>query len=151
VITHEISPGLIYKDENLKVIAFPARHGTVKDAFGFRFETPTKTIVMSGDTAPAQSVEENCRDCDVLIHEAYSQHTFDRVSSQWQEYRRSYHTSSRELAAMARRVRPKLLVLYHRSNPGGGLALANPEDVLLDEIRRDYEGPVVIGRDLDMF
>ena len=34
---------------------------------------------------------------------------------------------------------------------GGGVTLANPEHVLLDEIRRSYGGPVVIGRDLDIF
>ncbi len=151
VITHEIGPGPIYKDQHLKVIAFPVCHGTVKNAFGFRFETSTKTIVISGDTSPAQTVEDNCRGCDVLVHEAYSEHTFEQVSPKWQAYRRRYHTSSRELAEMASRVRPKLLVLYHRSNPGGGLALANPEGVLLDEIRRCYDGPVAIGHDLDIF
>lgn len=37
-------------------------------------------------------------------------------------------------------------MLYHRANPGGGIALPNPENVPLDEIRRSYEGPVVTGR-----
>jgi hypothetical protein len=43
-----------------------------------------------------------------------------------------------------------LLVLYHRADPGGGVAAANPEDALLNEIRDLYKGEVVTGHDLDV-
>src|ERR1700726_4382642 len=89
---------------------------------------------------PSPTLLEHCSGCDVLIHEAYSQHTYDRVSRRWQTYRRKYHTSSKELAALVNRVKPRLLVLYHRSNAGGGCVVANPEGALLDEIRRLYKG-----------
>jgi ribonuclease BN (tRNA processing enzyme) len=148
---HEIEPGLIYTDANVRVTAFPVNHGELNDAFGFRFETADKTIAISGDTAPTPTLIENCHNCDVLIHEAYSRHTYRRVSRKWQAYRRKYHTSSKELAELANRVAPRLLVLYHRANPGGGTAVANPEDVLLDEIRDLYKGEVVTGHDLDVF
>jgi ribonuclease BN (tRNA processing enzyme) len=139
-IAHEIEPGLIYKDQNVEVTAFRVRHGELENAFGYRFATPDKTIVISGDTAPTKAVEENCKDCDILIHEAYSRYTYDQVSPEWQE-----------VADLANRVKPGLLVLYHRANPGGGIALPNPENVLLDEIRQSYKGPVVTGHDLDIF
>src|SRR2546430_5920037 len=74
----------------------------------------------------------------------------DRVSRKWQAYRRKYHTSSKELAELAKRVKTGLLVLYHRANPGGSIAVPNPEDVLLDEIRQLYKGTVVTGHDLDV-
>jgi len=151
VNVHEIAPGLIYADANIRVTAFPVNHGELSDAFGFRFETPDKTIVISGDTAPTPALVQNCSHCDVLIHEAYSQETYRNVSRKWQAYRRKYHTSSRELAELAEKVRPRLLVVYHRSNPGGGAAVANPEDVLLCEIQELYKGDVVTGHDLDVF
>jgi ribonuclease BN (tRNA processing enzyme) len=151
VNAHEIDAGPIYADANIRVTAFPVNHGEMDDAFGFRFETADKTIVISGDTAPTPTIVENCTDCDVLIHEAYSQQTYDRVSRKWQAYRRKYHTSSKELAELANRVKPGLLVLYHRANPGGGSAVPNPEDVLLDEIRQLYKGTVVTSHDLDVF
>jgi ribonuclease BN (tRNA processing enzyme) len=151
VNVREIKPGLVYRDENVAVTAFPVRHGELEPAFGFRFVTPDKVIVISGDTAPAKALEENCKDCDILIHEAYSQHTYDRVAPRWQKYRREYHTSSRQLGELAARVNPRLLVLYHRSNPGGRLALANPEGALLDEISRIYKGRVVTAHDLDVY
>ena len=146
----EIKPGLIYQDMNVSVTAFPVRHGDMTDAFGFKFRTPDKSIVISGDTAPTEAIVEHSGGCDVLIHEAYSQHTYDRVSGKWKAYRRKYHTSSIELARIATCAKPKLLLLYHRASPGGA-ALPNPEHVLLDELRRAYKGNVVVAHDLDVF
>ena len=148
---HEIVAGVFYKDRNIKVTAFRVRHAGLENAFGFRVETPDKTIVLSGDTAPTQSVVDNCHGCDVLIHEAYSQETYDKVAPKWQAYRRENHTSSTELAELATRVRPGLLVLTHRVNVGVAMAMPDPEDVLLEEVRRLYNGNVVTGHDLDIF
>lgn len=148
---HEIEAGVFYSDGNVEVTAFPVRHAGLENAFGFRVQTPHKTIVFSGDTAPTQSLLDNCRGCDVLIHEAYSQSTYDTVAPKWQAYRRENHTSSTELAELANRVRPELLILTHRVNIGAAMAMPDPEDVLLDEVRRLYEGNVVTGHDLDIF
>jgi ribonuclease BN (tRNA processing enzyme) len=151
VNVHEIEPGVIYTDRNIRITAFPVRHGLLRDAFGFRFETADKVIVISGDTAPTPSLIEHCGGCDVLIHEAYSQETYERVSRKWQRYRRNHHTSSKELAALAARVKPGLLVLYHRANAGGAMTASDPERTLLNEVRRLYDGRVVTAHDLDVF
>jgi ribonuclease BN (tRNA processing enzyme) len=150
VNAHEIAPGMIYADRNIRVTAFPVRHGELA-AFGFRFETADRVIVISGDTAPTPSLAEHCAGCDVLIHEAYSERTYERVSPKWQHYRRTHHTSSRQLAALATRVRPGLLILYHRSNAGGATTLLDAEERLLREIRRLYRDRIVAGHDLDSF
>jgi ribonuclease BN (tRNA processing enzyme) len=73
-------------------------HGDVPRSFGYRLETPDRTIVISGDAAPSQSIIDGCNGCDVLIHEAYSMLTYNAVSPAYQEYRRKHHTSSREVA-----------------------------------------------------
>jgi ribonuclease BN (tRNA processing enzyme) len=150
VIAHEIAPGVIYVDRNIRVTAFPVRHGDLA-AFGFRFDTLDRVIVISGDTAPTPRLAEHCDGCDVLIHEAYSERTYKGVSPKWQRYRRNHHTSSRQLAALATRVRPGLVVLYHRSNVGGATGSPDTEEQLLCEIRRLYRGQVVAGHDLDIF
>jgi ribonuclease BN (tRNA processing enzyme) len=80
-----------------------------------------------------------------------SRNTYEQVSGKWQQYRRTHHTSSRELAALASRIKPGLLVLYHRSNAGGALTLLDSEAALLDEIKSLYKGGVVTGHDLDVF
>jgi len=151
VHVHEIKRGVIYTDRNVRVTAFPVRHGTLKDAFGFRFETPDKVIVVSGDTAPTPTLAEHCQGCDVLVHEAYSHGTYEKVARRWQNYRRKYHTSSDEVAELARQVRPGLLVLYHRVNVGGAMMSPDPESALLDEVKRRYDGQVVAAHDLEVF
>jgi ribonuclease BN (tRNA processing enzyme) len=145
VIAHEIRPGVIYKDANVTVKAFLVRHGSWKEAFGYRFETPDRTIVVSGDTAPSESVVENCNRCDVLIHEVYSQAGFATRTPAWQEYHSHFHTSSKELAELATRAKPGLLILYHQ------LFWDMTEESLLAEIRRGYDGKVVSAHDLDVY
>jgi ribonuclease BN (tRNA processing enzyme) len=145
VVTHDIKPGVVYKDENVTIKAFEVNHGSWREAYGFRFETPGRTIVVSGDCRPSPSVIENCNGCDVLIHEVYSQAGFAKRPPEWQRYHSRYHTSSRELAEIATRARPGLLVLYHQLFWGAS------EDDLLKEVRAGYAGKVVSGRDLDVY
>lgn len=149
VHVHEITPGVVYKDSNVTVTAFLVKHAE-NLAYGYRFQTADRSIVISGDTSPAESVIENCNGCDVLIHEAYSMFTYGYVSPEMQARRRLMHTSSVELAEIARRARPGLLILYHRSSLGGN-PQGNPEDVLLKELQAVYHGKVVTGHDLMIY
>jgi ribonuclease BN (tRNA processing enzyme) len=151
VNAHEIAPGIIYRDRNVTVTAFSARHEEMVDSFGYRFDTPDRVAVISGDTTPTQALLDHSRGCDVLIHEAYSMDTYHRVSPIAQDYRRRHHTSSVELAEIANEVKPELLVIYHRSNMGATPGSADSEDVLLNEIQDKYKGRVVMGHDLDVF
>lgn len=146
-VAHEIAPGIIYSDAKIAVTAFPVHHHEMKDSFGFRLDTPDRRIVISGDTTPAPALIDNARDCDVLIHEAYSMASYSRVSPDWQYFRRTHHTSSKELAAIANEVKPRLLVLYHCSNAGD---IAEDGAELLREVRGLYSGNVISSRDLDV-
>jgi ribonuclease BN (tRNA processing enzyme) len=145
---HEIKPGLIYKDQNVTVTAFLVKHGSWPQAFGYRFETPDRTIVISGDTSPSQSVVENCNGCDVLIHEVYSETGFAASNEEWRKYILSFHTSTHELAELATRAKPKTLILYHQMFFGGP---KDTEEGMLSEIRRVYESKVVSAHDLDIY
>ena len=148
VNVHEIKPGVIYKDQNVTVKAFLVKHGSWPQAFGYRFETPDRTIVISGDTSPSQSVVENCNGCDVLIHEVYSQVGFNASKEDWRKYILSFHTSTRELSEIATKAKPKLLILYHQMFFGGP---TDTEEGILNEIRQGYQGRVVSAHDLDIY
>lgn len=145
VRANDVKPGVVYRDGNVTVKAFPVKHGSWKHAFGFRFETPDRTIVISGDCALSESVIEACQGCDVLIHEVYSTTGFARRPPEWQRYHSNFHTSSKELAEIAAKAKPGLLILYHQLLWG-----ATPEQ-LLEEIRLGYQGKVVFGADLDVY
>jgi ribonuclease BN (tRNA processing enzyme) len=148
VNAHEIKPGEVYKDSNVTVKAFPVHHGSWKEAFGYRFETPDKVIVLSGDCAPSPGVVENCNGCDVLLHEVYTQLGYNESKEDWRKYITNFHTSTKELAELATKAKPKLLVLYHQMFFGGE---KDTEDGMLKEIRASYSGKVVSAHDLDVY
>jgi ribonuclease Z len=146
VNVHEIAaPGLVFHDDRVAVTAFAVKHGAWPQAFGYRFKTPDRTIVISGDTGPDSRIEEQCQRCDVLVHEVYSEAGFAQRPKEWQTYHARYHTSTRELGAIASRSRPGLLVLYHQ------LIWSSTEDELLREVRSVYDGKVVSAHDLDVY
>ncbi len=60
VETKEIQPGIIYQDDRVTVEAFPVSHGTL-ESYGFKFTTPDKVIVISGDTAPLEIVAQKAK------------------------------------------------------------------------------------------
>jgi ribonuclease BN (tRNA processing enzyme) len=145
VNVHEISEaGMVYRDQNVTVRAISVPHGSWPQAYGYAIDAASRSIVISGDTAPSEAILEACHGCDVLVHEVYSADRFDLVfGARRGQYHSTFHTSTRQLAELASKAKPKLLVLYHQ------LYFGPHEEVDLEkEIRRSYTGAVVNGRDL---
>jgi ribonuclease BN (tRNA processing enzyme) len=145
VVATDTEPGVVYRDEQVEITAFPVDHGDWAQAFGYRVRTPDRVVVISGDTRPTESVVEQCDGCDILIHEVYSRAGWERRSPEWQRYHAAFHTSGPELGRIAARAGPGLLVLTHQLLWG-----STPEE-LLAEVRSAFQGPVVYGNDLDVF
>jgi ribonuclease BN (tRNA processing enzyme) len=141
VNAHEITPGVVYKDANVTVTAFATKHAM--ESYGYRFDTADRSIVISGDTNPTPATIEACRGCDVLIHEAHSPAWLANRPETFQNFSRKYHTTTPELAELARAAKPKLLILYHYSS-------LTPEE-LFREVQAGYPGHFVVGRDLDVY
>jgi ribonuclease BN (tRNA processing enzyme) len=144
VKVQEYEKGTIYIDSNVKVEAFPVNHGSW-ETYGFKFYTPDKIIAISGDTAPHDNLIEYYQGCDILVHEVYSTKGFENRPPEWQKYHSSVHTSTIELAKIASKVKPKLLILYHQ------LFWNASEKDLLQEIKELYSGEVVSAKDLEVY
>jgi ribonuclease BN (tRNA processing enzyme) len=143
VNVHEITPGVVFDDGNVRVRAFAVPHGDWAVAFGYRFEAPDRSIVISGDTRASEAVVQACNGCDLLVHEVYSADRWRTRPEAWQRYHARAHTSTTELAALAGRARPGVLLLYHQ------LYWGTDDGGLIIEIERaGYLGRVVAGRDL---
>lgn len=145
VEVHEISPGVVYQDQNVKVTAFPVKHGSWKQAFGYRFDTPDRSIVLSGDTAPTDAVVNACNGCDVLLHEVYNIKGAEMREEHWKEYFAAFHTSPEQLGEIATQAHPKLLVLYHQ------VLEHLPEQDLVQQVGRYYKGKFVSAHDLGVY
>ena len=159
VETQEITSGIIYRDDRVTVEAFPVSHGTL-ESYGFKFTTPDRVIVISGDTAPLEIVAEKAKGCDILLHEVEYTAGLAAREPKWQKYHREVHTLSVDLAEIAKKAGPKLLVTYHRiyhmeiqdNTVDVGAEMARRNEAILEEIRNvGYEGPLVNGMDLDVF
>ena len=138
----ELIEGEVYRDNNLVVEAFRVNHGELRDSFGFRLKTKDKTIIFSGDTSPSKKLEEYAYKADILVHEVYSQAGFLKKTKDWQIYHKAHHTSTLEVAELAKRVRPKKLVLSHI------LFWGETQDKILQEVSENYDGEVILAQDL---
>jgi len=145
VNAHEIKEGIFYQDENVKVEAFLVKHGSWPNAYGFRFTTPDKVILISGDTCPCENIIKYGQQADILIHEVYYKKGFDQKDEFWQKYHSQNHTSTYELAEIANKIKPGLVILYHI------LFWGATEQDLLNEIAEIYRGKVMVGSDLAVY
>lgn len=142
IISHEIDQDVILNKNQVKISCFPVIHGEWV-CFGYRIEADGKIIVISGDTAPSESLIENAKDCDILIHEVYSDSALRKRSENWQKYHKLMHTSSIELGQIAAQINPKKLVLYHQLYWSG-----SDEDIIKD-IKQNYSSEIISAKDLD--
>jgi len=148
VDVHEIGPGVVYDSVGVRVTAFAVEHGTWREAYGYRFDTPGRSVVISGDTKPSESLVRAAAGADVLVHEVYPAARMAAnvtESTRWPAYMRDFHTSDVELGQLAARIRPKLLILSHIIRRGA------TDEELLAGVRQSFDGRVVVGHDLERY
>jgi len=144
-VVHEIAEGQVFQDSRVTVTAFAVPHAGWKFAFGYRVQTPDRLIVISGDARANPSIATQCRGCDVLIHEVYSDAGFATLPAVRQAYHAQAHTSATQLGDIAAQAMPKLLILYHQ------LFFGSTDEKLLAEVRSRFSGRVVSAKDLDVY
>jgi ribonuclease Z len=144
-VVHEIAEGEVFHDSRITVSAFAVPHADWKYAFGYRIQTPDRVIVISGDERNNPPIAQQCRGCDVLIHEVYSDAGFATLPALRKIYHAHAHTSATQLGDIATQAKPKLLILYHQ------LFFGSSDETLLAEVRSHFSGRVVSARDLDIF
>lgn len=150
---HEFAAGgVVYRDRNVTVEAVATVHGSWPNAYGYKFTTPDRVIMISGDTAFSRTILEASRGADILIHAVFGLEDFGRGRphmqadlDRWKRYMTAFHTSTEDLARLANEARPGLLVLYHQIMWGGD------SERLVREIKRTYSGHVVSASDLDIY
>ena len=150
VKVHEIKSGVVYERDGVRITAIPVPHGSWKEAYAYRVDTPDRSIVISGDTRPSRALERASRGVDVLVHEVYSPlHIVPENrpgGKYWPQYMREFHTSDVELGALASRAKPKLLILTHIIRSG-----SSDDDLLAGVRAGGFTGPVRVGKDLERY
>lgn len=148
---------LIYAANGLQVFAFAVNHRPVAPAYGYAFVYKGRRVVISGDTAPAKSVEMAARHTDVLVHEALStrmvamQHDAavraGRANlAQIFNDIKTYHATPEQAADIAERAGVKVLLLTHIVPP---LPYAILEVPFVGDARARFKGQLIVGHDGD--
>jgi ribonuclease Z len=129
---HVVRPGVVYEENDIRVIAFLVDHGHVDPAFGYRVEYAGRSVVISGDTKFSESLIAASSRADVVLHTAWLP---EATNTQPAELRSI--ATAEEAGQVFARLNPKLAVVYHYLAETG----------LEAAVRRYYDGPLVVGRD----
>lgn len=142
---HVVRDGVVYQDEDVRVTAFAVDHRRVKPAFGYRFDTADRSVVISGDTTLSESLIRHAKGADVLVHEAALPEHFDKHDSAEVAARlKAYHSTPEQAGEAAERAGVKLLVLTH-------LVPGDNDAEFLARASKTFHGKIVVGRDLMRF
>ena len=143
---HEVtSDGLVMHDDLVRVTAARVEHPLVPIALAYRFDTPDRAIVFSGDTRPSERLIALAGGADVLVHEALLP---SRLSPTMPERVRQHimnsHTTAEDAGRVAAAAKVKMLVLTHLvpTEPPG------PDEDWIAPARRHFNGSIVLARDL---
>jgi ribonuclease BN (tRNA processing enzyme) len=152
VHVHELSEaGVVMQDEHVKVTTALVRHPPVVPAFGYRFDAADRSIVISGDTAPSESLIALARGADVLVHDAMFPAGVDRLvagvanARTLKESILSHHTSAVDAGRVAQQAGVTTLVLSHFV-PAEDPAIT--DQMWIDAARTHFRGRVIVGKDL---
>lgn len=143
--------GVIVEEHGVKVTAALVDHPPVEPAFAYRFDTPDRSIVISGDTARSDNLIRLARGADLLVHEALYVPAVDRIvavvpnASRLRQHIIASHTSVEEAGRVAQAAGVKTLVLSHLVPPDDP---AVSDEMWLDAARVHFTGAVILGKDL---
>jgi ribonuclease BN (tRNA processing enzyme) len=147
VNVHETQGGVVFDSAGVRVTAFKVPHGSWKWAFGYRIDTPSRSIVVSGDTRPSDELVREAQGVDVLVHTVYAESTGEpERGDTTNSYVRSFHTSDLQLGRLAARAKPKLLILTHIIRRG-----ATDDQLIAGVHAGGFTGKVVVGKDLGRY
>jgi len=136
----EITSGIVYQQDGIKVTAFEVHH-TVKPAFGYRIDFDGRSVVLSGDTKYSENLIRNAQGVDVLVHEVVFGSS--GLTPQQQFVMNNGHTVPEKAAQVFNAVNPRLALYTHVLL----LGRASDDDVM-SATHKLYPGRVEMGTDL---
>lgn len=166
---HDQAAGAFYQDENIKVTAIENTHYSFHKgaaagkhkSYSYRFETPDRVIVFTGDTGPSAAVTALAAGADLLVTETSSCEDRQQAmmhDGRWQamtaaeqagimQQATQGHMSLEAIGKTAAQAQVKTVVLSHLTQRFGSTDYT-PWAV---EVKKYYSGPVLIAEDLMEF
>jgi ribonuclease BN (tRNA processing enzyme) len=162
-------PAVVYQDDKVRVIAVenthyqemkfaPESYGHSK-SYSYRFETPDRVVVFTGDTGPSKNLETISKGADILVSEAIDidavrkavARAFKGSPEELQpliDHQEKEHIRPEDIGKLATKAGVKMVVLTHLA--GAPDVPFNPL-VFSSGVRKNFSGTVVVAQDLDQF
>ena len=153
VEAHEfVAPSVVYERDGVKVSAFVVDHGDViKPAVGYKIQYEGHSVVLSGDTRLSEEVVRQATNADLLIHEVAAIDPDALTRSPALQPILAHHTSPEQAGSVFARAKPKLAVYSHIARFGDAKTPPPSDADIVQQTRRTYLGPLVVGVDLMQF
>jgi ribonuclease BN (tRNA processing enzyme) len=141
----------VFERGDLRVCATTVRHPPITHAYAYRFDTPDRSIVLSGDTTYSPELIALAKSADVLVHEVMHLGSLDRLLSRTpnaptlRKHLIDSHTTTEQLGHVAAEAGVKTLVLSHFV-PGDDPSITDA--MWVEDVRKSFSGAIVVGRDL---
>lgn len=152
VHAHERSTsGEVMRDDKVRVTCVLVPHPEMAPAFAYRFDTPDRSIVISGDTAKSDALIELARGADVLVHEVLWVPAVDRIVAalpnalNLKKHIIDSHTSVEDAGRVAEAAGVTTLVLSHLV-PADDTSIT--ADMWAAAAQAHFKGRVIVGKDL---
>jgi len=147
IITKELEEGFIYNKNDVKITPFNVPHLTRinEPCLGYRLDYSGKSVVISGDTFYSENLLKFSRDVDLLIHEIAAIPLIDNVVDRFNRVVK-VHTNPEEAGEIFSQLNPRLAVLSHVV-----LLHAVTEEEIMRRVKSEYDGSVLMGKDLMSF
>lgn len=150
---------VVFQTDDLTVTAFLVDHRPVEPAVGYRFDYKGRSVVLSGDTLPSESLMRQAEGVDLLLHDAMEPEmlavlnraaaaTGQDVAATVANDILTYHTFPEEVARIARDANVGHLVMTHILPPMPASIL---HEAFLGDSRRTYGGPITVAHDGMLF
>ena len=150
---HEfVAPAVVWQLDGVTVTAFVVDHGDViKPAVGYKIEYEGHSVVISGDTRLSDEVVRQGTGVDLLIHEVAAIDPEVLKRSPGLQPILDHHTSPEQAGTVFARAKPKLAVYSHIARFGDARTPPPTDADIVQQTRKTYSGPLVVGVDLMRF
>ena len=151
VTTHEIKPGVVLVNDDVKVSSCLVRHPPIKQAYAYRFDAKDRSVVISGDTAYAPELAEFAKGADVLVHEVMYLPGIEALlkrlpnAKRLREHLMAAHTLPEDIGKIAAQAGVKTLVLTHFV-PGDDASITDEQ--WAQGVKANFKGEIIVGKDL---
>lgn len=168
---HDVVPGVIFQDENVKVAAVENTHfhfhpgdpayGKYK-SYSYRFDTPGRVVFFTGDTGPSDAVVDLAKGADIYLTETTSPDdvvALFKKNGAWQaktpaeqdgflRHMHEEHVTPEDIGKMATKAGVKAVVMTHL---GPSVDPNDDYQRYVDEAKTYYSGPITLAKDLMKF